>query len=195
MAPNAQQLSPATELAQDLVARAQAARGLRLGLLTAPSFQHTPAAIKAADQANAYSLRRYLDEHGWPSEGREGSAASRAATEIALRSDRDPLLQQCCRDQLAAAVAEHLDSPIRWAYLVDRCALNQAEPQVYGTACYLRAGVVTLRPVRDPEHLDERRATVGLGPHREYLDELERTSNGRVRGLTALPSVELGGHR
>jgi len=128
----------------------------------------------------------------------DGQAKAARAAPPPARPRRSPCARTetpSCRDQLAAAVAEHLDSPIRWAYLVDRCALNQAEPQVYGTACYLRAGVVTLRPVRDPEHLDERRATVGLGPHREYLDELERTSNGRVRGLTALPSVELGGHR
>ncbi|WP_052069898.1 DUF6624 domain-containing protein [Streptacidiphilus albus] len=198
MVPNTQHLTLATEAVEDLVTRAGAARDLRRGLLAAPSFEHTPAAVKAADQSNTDALRRYLDQHGWPSEVHMGTAASRAATEIALRADRDPLLQQRCRDLLAEAVADQRDSPVRWAYLVDRCALNQAEPQIYGTACYLREGGVALRAVRDPEHLDERRATVGLGPHREYLDALERTSTGPARGLAALPPVEprtSGGHR
>jgi hypothetical protein len=161
-------------LAQDLIERTAAAQDLRTASLARPSIHCSPAAIRAADEANTMALRRYVNQHGWPSESAQGAEVAQAALMIALHSDRDPALQVRCRDLLAHAVRTGQDSAVRWAYLVDRCATNRAEPQVYGTRVEWRAGRVQPRPVADAEHLDTRRASVGLGPHDDYLRALTR---------------------
>jgi hypothetical protein len=47
------------------------------------------------------------------------------------------------------------------AYLTDRICMGDGVPQIYGTQWE--------HPIADPEHVDERRAKMGLPPLAEYL--------------------------
>jgi hypothetical protein len=53
------------------------------------------------------------------------------------------------------------------ACLVDRVRLHEKRPQVYGTQLSTVDGVITPGELEDAAHVDERRASVGLGPLRE----------------------------
>lgn len=77
--------------------------------------------------------------------------------------------QLVCRDLIAQAAADGRCPALHHAYIADHCAVEQGQPQFYGT----RVNPVTFRPypVRRPGTLDERRRDVGLGP----LDEQMRT--------------------
>lgn len=72
--------------------------------------------------------------------------------------------------------AEHLISASDYATLCDRIAMKHNRPQRYGTQSVQFGTPATLQllifPVEDPEHLDSLRATVGLSPIAEYLEQL-----------------------
>ncbi len=91
---------------------------------------------------------------------------------------------------LGDAVRRGDASPANLAYLTDRVRMHRGEPQLYGTQYrYTEDSGLGLYQVADPELLDERRASVGLGPHAEYdarlrafhapKDDDERPGRGR----------------
>lgn len=132
---------------------------------SAPQCSRTIAECRAA---NAAALRTIVDHHGWPSADLVGAPASTAALMILLHAT-DLDFQLMCRDLIAQAAADGRCPALHHAYIADHCAVEQGQPQFYGT----RVNPVTLRPypVRRPQTLDERRHDVGLGP----LDEQMRT--------------------
>ena len=82
---------------------------------------------------------------------------------------RDPAFQRRCLDLLTAAVAHGEAAVVEQAYLTDRVLLAEGKPQEYGTQATARDGRFVPRDLRDPDHVDERRASVGLGSLAEYL--------------------------
>jgi hypothetical protein len=56
------------------------------------------------------------------------------------------------------------------AYLTDRVLMHEGKPQEFGTQVRVQDGQAVAQVLRDPEGVDARRAKVGLGPLREYLD-------------------------
>jgi hypothetical protein len=55
------------------------------------------------------------------------------------------------------------------AYLTDRVLLHEGKPQEYGTQAIARDGRFEPRKLRDPDQVDQRRASVGLGSLAGYL--------------------------
>jgi hypothetical protein len=114
---------------------------------------------------NAARLEAIVNEHGWPGRtqaGDDGAEAAWRTLQHAIgRPDLIrlylPLLQQ------AAAAGEIPD----WqpAYLLDRIRFFEGKPQVYGTQYdWDEEGFTKLWPVEDPEHVNEKRKSVGLPP-------------------------------
>ncbi|GAB2923425.1 DUF6624 domain-containing protein [Streptomyces mayteni] len=89
---------------------------------------------------------------------------------MAQHADADPQFQRRARDLLAEAVARGEASRSHLAYLTDRCLVHEGQPQLYGTQYYdnFDGAGMRPRPIADPDHLDERRAEAGLGPHAEH---------------------------
>lgn len=152
------------DLARELIARAersamQRARRVRneLDAVHLGQSRHT-------DHANTKVLRRILAEHDWPGHRLVGPDAARAAWSIALHSDDEPDFQVAAAILLKRAVQDN-DAPIcLWAHLHDRALVNSGQPQEFGTQLVLGADGIALCPLRAPESVDARRATVGLGP-------------------------------
>jgi hypothetical protein len=70
--------------------------------------------------------------------------------------------------------------PSNIALLEDRIATQNGRPQRYGSQFHTEPdGSVVPCPIEDPERLDERRASVGLGPFAEYRDLVERMQRKR----------------
>lgn len=59
------------------------------------------------------------------------------------------------------------------ALLIDRVALSNGQKQVYGSqvAQDPKTNKYKLSAMEDPDHVDERRAKMGLGPLAEYLKQ------------------------
>ena len=126
-------------------------------------------AMAAADAANLPWLRQLITDVGWPGKSLVGEDGAKDAWLLAQHADRDPAFQRRCLDLLTAAVEGGEAGAVDQAYLTDRVLLHEGQPQEYGTQAIGRDGRFVARNLRDPGHVDERRAAVGLGPLAEYL--------------------------
>lgn len=124
------------------------------------------------DEANTMWLSDLVDAHGWPGKSLVGEDGANAAWLFAQHADRHPQLQGKFLDLLRAAVAAGEASVTNLAYMEDRVRVAEGRPQLYGTQF---TGVVVRYepfPIEDEEHVDERRASVGLGPLADYAADL-----------------------
>ncbi|MGW2685679.1 DUF6624 domain-containing protein [Streptomyces sp. NPDC001414] len=162
------------DLARELIARAaesaahraRRARGQLDGVHLGQG-RHT-------DHANSRVLRWILAEHDWPGHRLVGPDAARAAWSIALHSDDDPPFQRAATTLLGRAV-QIGDAPIQhWAHLHDRALITNGRDQEYGTQLLLHADGIDLCPLRAPDTVDTRRATVSLPPIAAALTAVQR---------------------
>jgi hypothetical protein len=131
------------------------------------------------DQENTRWLGELLATRGWPGETLVGRDGATAAWLLAQHADHDPVLHRRFLEALRDAVAQGEASPANLAYLEDRVRVHDGRPQLYGTQFTLIDGELCPEPIEDPEHLDERRAQVGLGPFADY--------EARMRANRGLP--------
>lgn len=162
------------DLARELIARAHASATHRaqrvrnqLDAVQLGQGRHT-------DHANTNVLRRVLTEYDWPGHRLVGAAGARAAWRIALHSDDDQGFQRAATRLLERAVQSDDAFIHHWAHLHDRTLINTGQDQEYGTQLLLRPDGIVLCPLRAPESLDERRASVGLIPIAVALDAVRR---------------------
>jgi len=126
-------------------------------------------AMAAADGQNLPWLRQVITGVGWPGKSLVGEDGAHAAWLLAQHADSDPAFQRRCLDLLTAAVERGEATIVQQAYLTDRVLLHEGEPQEYGTQAIARDGRFEARKLRDPDHVDQRRASVGLGSLAGYL--------------------------
>ncbi|MBZ6107789.1 DUF6624 domain-containing protein [Streptomyces olivaceus] len=162
------------DLARELIARAEASAAHRVRGLRNELDGVQLGRGRHADHANTKFLRRVLGEYEWPGHRLVGPAAARAAWSIALHSDHDLIFQRAATILLGRAV-EAGDALVQhWAHLHDRALITSRRAQEYGTQLLLSADGIELCPLRAPESVDKRRATVGLPPIAVALETVRR---------------------
>ncbi|HEY0702037.1 MAG TPA: DUF6624 domain-containing protein [Candidatus Acidoferrales bacterium] len=115
---------------------------------------------------NASRLRELIEIHGWPAEDIAGPDGAEAAWLIAQHAIGEPEFQRSALKMLRACIAEGRVPPWQAAYLEDRIAMYQNQPQRYGTQSLDDPQDGRSRPwtLADPKNVDAIRATVGLQP-------------------------------
>ncbi|GAB3143011.1 hypothetical protein GCM10027290_18650 [Micromonospora sonneratiae] len=163
---------------RDQLARAELVRGLTGRTV----HDEVWARVCDIDIDNTAWFAGVLDRHGWPRRSEVGADASTAAWLIAQHADLDPEFQRRCLRLLEQAVHDGEAQPSHLAYLTDRVLRAQDRPQLYGTQFwYEDDGSLQPQPIADPEHLDERRHSVGLGPFAEHVSQIrQRESDDRT---------------
>jgi hypothetical protein len=131
-------------------------------------------ATRASDPTSAERLWAVLDDlEAWPGVRLVGDDGAEAAWLIAQLGDRG--LQERALEHLEIAVDFGDAPPAHYACLLDRVRMATGKPQVYGSQVVVADdGNLTPWPIEDPNHVDERRARVGLGPlaaHTQMLRE------------------------
>lgn len=125
------------------------------------------------DYARAARLTEMVDEFGWPTFDMVGEDGATAAWLIAQHADHDVELQAGWLVLMDAAAGAGQADPTEVAYLMDRVAVNQREPQRYGTQIRCQGGVPTpATPIEDAANVDQRRRSVGLESLAAYYDKL-----------------------
>ncbi|WP_406149534.1 DUF6624 domain-containing protein [Streptomyces anulatus] len=162
------------DIARELVDRATKAATRRAGRVRNHLDGVHLGQGRHSDHADANWLRRILAEYGWPGHRLVGPDAARAAWSIALHSDDQPDFQRTATVLLERA-AKAGDARIdHWAHLHDRALITSGRAQDYGTQLLLNPEGITLCPLRAPESVDGRRATVGLPPITVALEAVRR---------------------
>ncbi|WNI20075.1 DUF6624 domain-containing protein [Actinacidiphila sp. ITFR-21] len=177
------------DIAQDLIQRANAARGNWRGARATATPPQASAALDAAllaDRANTQLLERIVSAHGWPGRSLVGDEAARAALTLALHAEHDPRAQDSFLRTVREAAQRHDVTPGQWARLYDRCLARDGKPQLYGTQHHFQPdGELKLHPVQTREQLDARRAQVGLLPYADQLQLLRERLSGKSSSLPA----------
>ncbi len=120
---------------------------------------------------NAQALDELISIHSWPGISKVGLEGSRIAWLIAQHANCTPDLQRKFFTYLSKA-ADDGDAPKKQAALLgDRIRFNEGKPQIYGTVFDWDANGELSCKVEDPEKLDDLRASVGLSPFLQALEE------------------------
>lgn len=143
-----------------------------MSVRTVDLFKH----VLEVDLSNTRRLRQIVEEGGWPRRSDVGTEAATAAWLIAQHTgDRE--FQAHVLELLEPLLDQEEVSKSDFALLDDRVRCHRGEKQFYGTQYSMKRidGVMhfgPLTPIVEPEHLDERRRKMGLGPHEQYVAAL-----------------------
>lgn len=119
------------------------------------------------DSVNLVKVKAILDEHGWLGREEVGSEGNRALfltiqhADIETQNEYLPIMREAVKNNKASGSS--------LALLEDRVALRNGGKQIYGSQIGRdEEGNYYVQALEDPEHVDERRAEVGLGPLNDY---------------------------
>ena len=137
----------------------------------------------ATDRERTERLQEIVDEHGWPTLSMVGKEGATAAWVIAQHADFDVELQEEILGLMHDAGDDVDASEV--AYLEDRVAVNQGEPQRYGTQvrCVPGGGVEPATPLVDEAAVDDLRAEAGMDPLADYFAEFEEGCAAGASGI------------
>jgi hypothetical protein len=157
-------------LRDELVRRAKADQDARFAIMQA-KVQSGPLVDQAmkVDRENLAWLRPLVDRDGFPTVAEVGTGGVKDAWILVQHADADHPFQARVLRQIQPRVAPDEVTGDEFALLTDRVLLAEGKKQRYGSQ-FVGAGdkPMTLRPVEDEAHLDERRASMGLPPMADY---------------------------
>lgn len=133
--------------------------------------ERTLAAMEAIDRKSTTRMKQIIAAHGWPGKRLVGEDGAHAAWLLVQHADRDPDFQRRCLSLMEPLVTIGEVTGTDFAYLYDRIAVAEQRPQRFGTQF---GADREPRPIEDPAHVDERRASVGLGTMAEYRQQMLR---------------------
>jgi hypothetical protein len=131
------------------------------------------ARIKARDSARQQRLAEIIATKGWPTAPMVGWQAADAAWVIAQHADDRPAFQKealALMEKEASRRGLPIDTNI--AYLIDRIAVAEHRPQLYGTQLTMPTAAkpcdIDFLPLDNRDRVDERRRAIGLVPLDAY---------------------------
>lgn len=133
--------------------------------------------IAGKDSINLIKVEKILKERGWPSKDIIGNRGNTTLFMVIQHSDLE--VQEKYLLMIREAVKKGNIRPGSLALLEDRIAIRKGNKQIYGSQIGRDAetGTFYIYPLQDPDHVDERRAEVGLGPLQDYVSRWDITWN------------------
>lgn len=124
--------------------------------------------MKLHDTQNEARVKAIIAQYGWPGKSLVGAAGSSTAFLVLQHSNLATIQEYLPLIRQAAAKGELPKSDL--ALMEDRVLIFQQKPQVYGSQVHFNAaaGQMEFYPIADEAHVDERRATMGLGTLADY---------------------------
>lgn len=130
------------------------------------------------DAQSTELMRQILDEQTWIDAERFGAAVSNHAWLLVQHADDHPEFQELVLKRMEPFLARGAIEPSNYAYLYDRVAVNTGREQRYGTQpdWNCKDGKLELMPLENPEGVNERRATMGMGSVEDGLAAMARSA-------------------
>jgi len=146
-------------------------------------------AIALHDSLNEIEVIAILEKYGWPGIDMVGEEGSE--TVFLVIQHADIKIQDKYLPMVREAVKKGAVKPGSLAILEDRVALRHGGKQKYGSQLAGDGNGPFVLPMVDPDNVDKRRATVGLGPLSEYLQNWGLTWDAATY-KRQLPEIEAG---
>jgi hypothetical protein len=126
--------------------------------------------INFKDSINTLRVTQILDTHGWLSAKEVGSQGNSALFLVVQHADLE--VQEKYLPMMREAVKKGNAEGSSLALLEDRVLMRNGKKQLYGSQLRSdpKTGEYYFFPIEDVDHVDEKRASVGLGPLREYAE-------------------------
>jgi hypothetical protein len=151
----------------DLRVRSETIKGLSI-------FAGYHPVMEEEHKRNAARLKEIIAGHGWPGKSLVGEDGMIAAWFIAQHAISDPPFQREALKLMKAAHKKDEVSTQAVAFLEDRISVCEGRPQLYGTQFEPdEHGIYQPCPMINPEHVNERRKSVGM----ETLEERTKAVN------------------
>jgi hypothetical protein len=144
--------------------------------------------MEAVHLQNAARLKEIIRENGWPSGKLVGEDGAEAAWLIVMHAISDPAFQREMLAVLKAAAAQGEAPAYQPAYLEDRICMYEGRPQIYGTQFTVDdEGRPAMWTISDPEHVNERRAAIGLDTIEHRTEQMlrETSLDARPKDMSA----------
>jgi hypothetical protein len=135
-----------------------------------------------ADSLNFIATRKIFYDYGFPDYALVGPKGSSDFWLLVQHADRHPDFQDSVLAHMKRAVEKHQASASNYAYLVDRVKVNTGQLQVYGSQMQVNKEGTSFepKPVIEPEKLNERRQSMGLGTMEEYIKIMHERNYGTL---------------
>ncbi|HVI45352.1 MAG TPA: DUF6624 domain-containing protein [Chitinophaga sp.] len=132
-------------------------------------------AMEELHNRNAKILNDIIDVIGYPTIDKVGKEASEAAWLVIQHAIGQPGFMKRCRELLEKAVQENNADGINLAYLTDRIAVLEGNPQLYGTQFdWDENGELSPNPFDDLAKVNQRRKSIGLNTLEEQTAVIRR---------------------
>lgn len=153
--------------------------------LKSPEMKDWIRRLMEQDSLNFLRVNEILEQYGWLGADQVSEKASTALWLVLQHADTNLEGQEKWLPVMRDAVRQGKAKASNLAYLEDRVLKNQGKPQRYGSQMYTDPVTqeFTMYPVEDPQNLDARRKSVGLGPIKDYLEQMGATWNPKNKGL------------
>jgi hypothetical protein len=117
-------------------------------------------------------IKNIIDTSGYPGFDRVGEAGESDFWIMVQHSDFDPAWQEEVLALLKVEAKAKNASPAHVGLLTDRVRVNTGRPQLYGTQRHFNdLQQAYIKDLEDREHVNERRAALGMETLEEYLNE------------------------
>lgn len=125
--------------------------------------------IVQTDSSNLMMVQNILDTYGWLGEAAVGQKANQTLFLVIQHADLQT--QTNYMPMMKHAVEKGNARPQDFALLKDRVLLGQGSKQLYGSQVGVdqESGQYYVKPLQDPENVNERRKEMGLGPIEDYV--------------------------
>jgi len=129
--------------------------------------------IQQKDEVNLAKIEKIIAEHGWVGPKLVGNQASSTVFLVIQHSDLE--VQKKYYSLAKEAVEKGNLRGSSFALLEDRIALREGRKQTYGSQIGSHPDTKKpyVLPLEDPDNVDARRATVGLGPLGNYTNHFD----------------------
>jgi hypothetical protein len=119
-------------------------------------------------------LEKMVHQYGYLGFRQVGEKSAHNFWLLVQHADAYPAFQRQVLKLMRREVTRKNANPADYAYLTDRVALHAGQLSEYGTQVTYEGTGPTIRavarPLRDPSHVNKRRAAVGLEPLETYLE-------------------------
>jgi hypothetical protein len=126
--------------------------------------------MKTMSEKQVAWLREIVKQYGWPGRSLVGDNGMSDAWLIAQHGGKEFLHEML--PLMKEAVDKHELEGGLYATSLDRTLIQDGKKQLYGSQFDTKGDKCEPLPIEDPEHVEERRKAIGLGPLDEYTKDL-----------------------